>query len=102
MDLCLEDETLRVHQDVTLAAFDLLSPVVTPILSTHCGTLDRLGIDHACAGLRISFQANPRAFSYGPVDPLPGAVDTPFSEIVVDGGPPGEIVREQAPLAAAL
>ncbi len=54
------------------------------------------------AGLGISFQANPQeALADSPVDPLPGAVDTPFSEVVVDGGPPGEVVREQAPLAAA-
>ena len=38
----------------------------------------------------------------GPVDPLPGAVDTPFSEIMVDGGPSREVVGEQAPLATAL
>jgi hypothetical protein len=52
--------------------------------------------------LRISAQANPEAFSDGSVDPLPGAVDTPFSEVVVDGGPSRKVVREEAPLAATF
>src|SRR5688572_5056722 len=102
MNLGLEDETLSVHQDVTFPALDLLSTVVTPILSTHCGTLDRLRIHHASAGLGISVQANSQTFADSPVDPLPGAVDTPLPEVVVDGGPSRKIVWEQAPLAAAL
>jgi hypothetical protein len=51
--------------------------------------------------LRISAQANPEAFADGSVDPLPGAVDTPFSEVVVYGGPSRKVVREEAPLLAA-
>ena len=33
---------------------------------------------------------------------LPGAVDAPGSEVVVDGFPGWEVVREQAPGAATL
>ena len=80
----LEYETLGVHQDVALTSFDLLAAVIAPILSPYCSTLHRLGIHHACAGLWMSPQANPEAFSYSPVDMLPGAIDTPLSEIVVD------------------
>ena len=72
---------------MSLTALYLLASVVTPIFSAHRSALDRLGIDHPGAGLRISPQANPKAFSYGLIDALPGAVDTPLSEIVVDGGP---------------
>src|SRR5215213_2267307 len=86
---------------MALTSFDLLAPVVTALFSANPGALDRLAIHHASAGLRISAQANPQAFSDGPVDPLPGAVDPPFPEVVVDGGPPGEVVRKHAPLAAA-
>ena len=38
----------------------------------------------------------------GPVDSLPGTINAPFSEIMVDGGPSREVVGEQAPLATAL
>ena len=83
----LEYETLGVHQDVSLTSFDLLAAVVAPILSPYCCTLHRLGSHHACAGLWISLQANSQTFADSPVDMLPGAVDAPGSEIVVNGGP---------------
>jgi len=102
VDLRLEDETLSVHQDVTFTPFDLLASVVTPIFSAHRGALDRLGILHPGTGLGISVQANPEALAYGPIDPLPGNIDTPLSEVVVDGGPSREIVRKQSPLATAF
>jgi hypothetical protein len=87
VDLRLEDETLSVHQDVTLTPFDLLTSVVTPIFAAYRGALDRLGIHHPGTGLGISVQANPEALADCPVDPLPSTVDTPGSEVVVDGGP---------------
>jgi hypothetical protein len=94
VDLGFEHKAFGVHQDVTLSAFDLLGSVVTTLFSAYCGTLDRLGINHTCAGLGISPQANPKAFSDSPVDPLPGAIDTPLSEIVVDGGPSRKVMRK--------
>jgi hypothetical protein len=36
------------------------------------------------------------------VDTLASAVDAPGSEVVEDGGLPGELVGEEAPLASAL
>jgi hypothetical protein len=39
-DLRLEHETLGVYQDVALAAFYLLSTVVSTLFSAHCGALD--------------------------------------------------------------
>src|SRR5215217_1908720 len=89
LDLGLEHETLGVHQDVALTAFYLLSTVVSTLFSAHSGALDRLGVHHpGTTGLWISVQANPKALADSPVDPLPGAIDTPFSEIVVvEGGP---------------
>ena len=88
---------------MAFAASNLLVPVVTALFAAHRGTLDRLAIHHACAGVGISLQANPKALADGPVDPLPSTVDALFSEVVVDGGPSSrEVVREQAPLATAL
>src|ERR687898_3208903 len=102
VELGFEDETLGVHQDMALTPFDLLASVVAALLSAHRGALYRLRIHHARTGLRVPLQANPEAFSYGPIDPFPGTVDTPFSEVVVDGGPSGEVVGKQAPLTTAL
>src|SRR5215208_2668017 len=85
-----------------LSALDLLASVVSPLFAAHPGALDRLAIHHARAGLRTSAQANPEAFAECTVDPLPGAVDTPFPEVPVNGWPPGEVVGKQAPLASAL
>jgi len=104
VDLHLKYDTLRVNQDVALTTLYLLASfsIAALFFSAHCGALDRLGIHHACAGLRISAQANPKVFADSPIDPLPSAVDTPLSEIMVDGGPAGEVVGKQAPLATAL
>jgi|SRR5688500_5437017 hypothetical protein len=72
VELGFEYETLGVHQDVALTPFDLLASVLTALLSAHRGALDRLAIHHACTtGLGIPVQANPKALSNGPVDPLP-------------------------------
>jgi len=87
VDLGFEHETLGIHQEVALAPFDLLASVVTSIFSADRGALDRLAIHHPGTGLGISFQANPEALADSPIDPLPSTVDTPFSEVVVDGGP---------------
>ncbi len=103
MDLRLEYETLGVYQDVALTSFDLLASYsITSIFSAHSSTLYRLGIHHARAGLRIPFQANPKAFADGPVDPFPGPVYAPSSKVVIDGGPSREVVGEQTPLTATL
>jgi hypothetical protein len=58
VDLGFEDETFRVHQQVTLAALDLLASVVTALFSAYCSSLYRLRIHYACTGLRIPLQAN--------------------------------------------
>jgi hypothetical protein len=96
-----EYEAFGVYQKMTLAALDLLAPVVTALIASHSGALDRLAVRHAGAGLRIPLQADPKALAQGGVDPLEGAVLTPAGpEVMVDALPGREIVRKQAPLAA--
>jgi len=102
VDVRLEYEPLGVYQQVTLSSFDLLAPVVTPMFSSYRCSLDRLRINHSGAELRISLQANPETFSQSTVDPLPAAIDAPFPEVVVDGGPSREVVRQEPPLASGL
>jgi hypothetical protein len=102
VDLGFEDETFGVYQQVTLTPLDLLASVITPIFAAYCGTLDRLAIHHAGAGLRISVQANTKAFTDRPIDLFPGAVDAPSSEVMVDGGPSREVMGKQTPLTATF
>src|SRR5215204_397202 len=58
VDLCFEYEALGVHQQVTLAALDLLSTVETALFPAHPGRFDRLAIHYPGAGLGIPVQAN--------------------------------------------
>src|SRR5215210_4992807 len=92
-----QNQTLRVHQDMALSAFHLLSSVVTSPIPSHTGALDRLAIHHACARLRVPLQADPQTLAQGGVHPLPGAVEPPRSEIMVNGLPGWEVVGQQSP-----
>ena len=96
VDLGFKHETFGVYEQVALPTVDLLSAVVAAFLSAYSGSLD-----YASTGLRISLQAQPKAFPDSLIDPLPSAVDGPSPEIVVDGRPPRKVVREHAPLTAA-
>ena len=69
-----EHETLGVYQDVALSSLDLLAAIVIALFSAYRGTLDRLRIHHAGAGLGVPLQADPEAFADGPIDPFPGTV----------------------------
>jgi len=101
VDLGFEHESFGVYQQMAFSAADLLATIVTAFLSAYPGTLYRLGIHYAGTGLRISLQADPQAFPDCRIDPLPGAVDAPLSEVMVDGGPSRKLVRKHTPLAAA-
>src|SRR5215211_606023 len=54
VDPCFEHETLRIYQQVSLAAANLLSAIVTPLFATDPARLGRLRIDYPRTGLRIS------------------------------------------------
>jgi hypothetical protein len=69
-----EHQTLPVHQQVALSAFDLLGPVVTALFAAYARGLDRLGVHYGRAGLRVPLQRYPYSFAQGGMHPLPGAV----------------------------
>jgi hypothetical protein len=96
MDLGSEHQTLRIYEQMALSALDLLAAIVSS-LSSHTGGLHRLAIHYARAGLRFSLHAEAQTFSQGGVQPLPGTVDAPSSEVMVDGLPGRKVVRQQAP-----
>jgi hypothetical protein len=107
LDLCamnpgFEHKSLRVDQQVALSSFDLLGPVVTTLVPTHSRGLERLAIHYGRAGLRVSVEADSHTLAQGSMHPLPGAVQTPEAEVVVDGLPRRELVGQQSPGAATL
>src|ERR671917_652037 len=81
---------------MALSSLDLLASLVTSV-SSHTGSLYRLRIHYARARLRISFEAYSQTMAQSSVYPLPGTVDAPSSEVMVDGLPRRELMRQQAP-----
>src|SRR5918998_728810 len=96
MDLGSEHQTLRIYEQVALSALYLLTAIVSSH-SSHTGGLHRLAIHYASAGLRFSFHADTKAFAQGGMQPFPGTVAAPSSEVMVDSLPGREVVRQQAP-----
>jgi len=72
---------------MTLCAFNLLAAVVTTLITSYTRALDRLAIHHASARLRIAFLAHSHSMAQSSVDPLPGAIDPPSPEVMVDSLP---------------
>jgi len=99
--LGFEDQTFGIYQQVAFSALHFLVAIVSSLCSTYPCGLHRLGIHHARAGLRISLEAYSQTLAQSSVHPLPGAVDTPSSEVVVDRLPRRELMRHQAPSTAA-
>src|SRR5262249_28562463 len=67
---------------------------------TDAGRLDRLALDDAGAGLGIAPELDAQALAQNGVDPLPRPVEPPGANIVGDGLPRRQIVRQQTPGAA--
>src|SRR5215210_3615194 len=87
---------------MALAPFHLLAGVVAALLAAHPGGLDALAVHDPGARLRVPSEPDSSPPTQGRVQPLPRPVDAPGSEVVVvDGLPRREVVREQAPGAAA-
>jgi hypothetical protein len=82
---------------MALSSFDLLGSVVATLFSAYPGGLHRLAIHNGCARLRVSLEAYSQTMAQGSVQPLPGAIDAPDPEVVVDGLPRRELMWQQAP-----
>ena len=61
--LHIEHKAFCVHQDVALPAVNLLAAVVSTLLSSYPGGLDRLGGQNTRAGLRGAPEPNARALA---------------------------------------
>ena len=87
----------RLHQQLALAAADFLawrrrSRGCHLFARPHC-----LAIHNRTAGLGFSAGGLPHPFPNGVVDRLPRAVPAPRPEVMIDGSPRWQIMREQLP-----
>ena len=96
MHFGFEHKPFGVYQEVALSAADLLSTVVTTLLSAYPGRLDRLGIHYCSTGLGIAPESNAQTLTEGPVDPFPDTAYAPLPEVMKDGFPRWEVVGKQA------
>ncbi len=92
MDGGREDEPLGVHEQMALAAFDLLAPVVAAH-AADAGGLDGLRVNYARAGLRVASQAHAQPFAQDRMDMLPRPIQPPFAKVVKDRLPGRELPR---------
>src|SRR5215203_3201235 len=84
---------------MTFSPLYLLSSVVAS-LSSYPGSLHRLRIHYASAGLRIPLEACSQTMAQGIMQPLPGTIDAPNPEVMMDGLPRRELVWQQTPSTA--
>ncbi len=101
VDLRFEHEALGVYPDMSLSALHLLAAVVSSLLSSHARAPERPVIHHAGARTRIPSDAHAQTLAQGGVQPLPGTVEAPGPEVVVDGLPGRKLVGQQAPGTSA-
>ncbi len=99
-------QTKCIHNQMSLAPSHVLGGIVASLFATFC-RLDRLAVQqlavqHCCRWLLVASQFLPQRLAQSCVDALPGAIDTPQPEVVVDALPGREIVRQRSPLAAIL
>jgi len=86
----------RIDQHVALAAIHTFRSVV-PANAADAGRPDGLAIDDASARLGITPDGRAELLAQDGVQVLPGAVQTPQTEVVVGGLPRRELMREQSP-----
>src|SRR5215212_1266026 len=85
---------------MALPTFHLLGSVVTALFAAHTRGLDRLAVHYSGTRLRVPLEADPHALTQGGMHLLPGSVQTPEAEVVVDGLPGWEVVGQEPPGAA--
>src|SRR5215210_8982596 len=102
VNLGLEHQAFRIHEQLSFAAADLLAAIVAPLFATGPTRLGRLGINYSCAGLWVSPQPHPQAHTQSGVEPLEGSIYAPSPKPVIDGLPRREVAGQKPPSAAAL
>ena len=99
LDKHLAPQAQRVHQHMALTATEVLASVVAA-WPAWVRRLDRLAIENGRGGLRLAPCRRAYALASRTVDLFPGTRVAPLPEVVVDGVPLGELVRQEAPPTA--
>jgi len=94
-----QHQAATIDQHVALAAIDAFGAVVATN-AADAGRANRLAIDDACTRLRVAPDSRAELLAQDSVEVLPGAVQPPQAEIVIDGWPGRELVWQQPPSAA--
>src|SRR5436189_4358137 len=92
-----QEESQRIDCHMPLAPGDLLSGVITAVLSSDVLGTNGLAVDDACAGTGCSALGLANFRAQGVVNLLPDSQVAPFPKNAVYGAPLGKIVRQQAP-----
>src|SRR5436309_15672460 len=99
MHKSFEHQAQRVDQQMTFASFELLATIVAAG-SARMGRLDGLTIENRRRGQRLTSGRHPDALAQTAVDLLPDARPTPLPEVIIDGLPFRQIMRQHTPGAA--
>src|SRR3712207_4455413 len=100
MHSCLHHQSACIYQKVAFAAVYLLGTVVAASAAFLRGPR-RLTVHDRRARHRFATRHRADALAQDAVDPLPGTIEAPSTEVMVDGLPGRELVRKEAPGAAA-
>src|SRR5262249_46516573 len=91
-----DEKTQGIHENMPLAALDLLTAVRAPLLATQ-GRLDRLTVESGGAGRRCPPGLDAGQGTQGVEDLLPGTVPVPPLEVVVDRLPRRQVMGQRPP-----
>src|SRR5215813_13097669 len=95
----LQEQAQGIHEQMAFASIDLLATIVA-VRARALSRPDRLTSNAGRAGGRLPPCTLAHLLPQGRVEPLPGAIKTPFSEIVIPRRPGWKLTRQEAPLAA--
>src|SRR6266446_8802016 len=95
-----QQQPQRIDQQMPLATFDFLAPIIPALRASHLGGLDRLTIDTGSTGGRLAPCGHTNPLAQGPDQLRPCPIVTPLGKIVIDGTLGQHIMRQQIPLAA--
>src|SRR5438067_9563589 len=95
-----QHQTQRIHQQVTLAPAQFLGPIIAPRASLFTAS-HRLAVQDRAAGLSFPSGRLSYPLAHGVMDLLPDPLAAPGPEVMIDGTPRWQIMRQQFPGGAA-
>jgi hypothetical protein len=100
MHFGFEDETLRVHQQMTFAPCDFLACVIAT-RATQTDGFDTLAVNDACTGLSFTSHLFTHLHAQCCMKSFPEAIFIPQTKVVIHGFLRRQIVGKQTPSASA-